>query len=101
MPIRELMPKGLHFLPQGMPGRNHEAVPIGIFLRVSFLNVCKVALELGMGRGRVGLHLFLAGATVLGRANPSAAHGRNRTVQVVGMATSQSLLCTSSHLSAA
>lgn len=44
-----LMAPGLHFLPQGMPGRNHE-----------------VALELGMGRGRVGLHLFLAGATVLG-----------------------------------
>ena len=26
----------------------------------------QVALELGMGRGRVALHLFLAGATVLG-----------------------------------
>ena len=27
MPIRESMLKGLHFLPQGMPGRNHEAGP--------------------------------------------------------------------------
>ncbi|CAE7573236.1 unnamed protein product [Symbiodinium natans] len=44
-----VMAPGLHFLPLGTPGRSHE-----------------VALELGMGRGRVALHLFLAGATVLG-----------------------------------
>ncbi|CAJ1342456.1 unnamed protein product [Effrenium voratum] len=44
-----VMAPGLHFLPEGAPGRHHE-----------------VALELGMGRGRCALHLFLAGCTVLG-----------------------------------